>query len=513
MRKFGMIAAFGTNLLLMIAAFSLLFHPTQVESSSMAGVESTSFRGKGFVTSSNTVLSDEELASLPLQKAYNRIAKMNMDAVVNLYVEKSVSIQARRGSPFSFDDEFFKRFFGLPDVPPEKQKSVGYGSGFLINEDGYLISNNHVVADAELVLVSFQGSEKKYKAEIVGTDPNTDIALLKLLEGNRKKLPHVILGDSEKLNVGDIVVAIGNPFGLSHTFTTGVVSAKDRANDSFRSPSDQMGFQRLIQTDVAINPGNSGGPLINIRGEVVGINCMIYSDGGGSIGIGFAIPINTVKKIISQLRTKGFVRKTYLGISMDVVPEELAEELSLKDGRGVYISTVEAGSPAKKSGLEAGDIFLQINEKIIQKTTDVSEAITEKEPGTVIKIRILRPTLKKEMVISVKLEEHPLSSQKPVTNKNSTKPNKTIGDITVRDQDSTDGPTGVVVTGIRAGSPLLHQGLAVGDVIIRVNYKEVKTIKQLEDLLSSVKKFQKIILHVQDKRGILKIISIENFGK
>ena len=306
----------------------------------------------------------------PLQPAFQLwvdLAKAARPGVVN------VSTQARVSDPRA---EFFRRFF--EGAPPGGQRS-SLGSGFIISPDGYVVTNNHVVASGgDIVVRLSRGTE--HAARVVGTDPATDLALLKIDASALAVLP---LGDSDRLQVGEPVMAIGNPFGLDHTVTTGIVSAKERFIGS--GPYDEF-----VQTDASINPGNSGGPLLDSRGAVVGINSAIFSQSGGSIGIGFAIPINLAKTVLLQLRDRGAVVRGYLGVAVRPMTPDAAESAGLKDPKGVVIESVVEGSPAEKAGVQKGDVIVAVNEQPVAAPQELTRRIVGTSPGTRVELSIVR---------------------------------------------------------------------------------------------------------------------------
>ena len=294
-------------------------------------------------------------------KAFRSVAKKVSPAVVFIKVEKEIEQPGMGNNPFEgspFGDEFFRRFFGqMPQQrsphqqQPQKRHSMGQGSGFIISADGYIMTNNHVVGDADKVSVQLLDG-REYDAKIIGTDPPSDVALIKI--DADEKLPFLKLGNSDKLEVGDWVLAFGNPFGLSHTLTAGIVSAKGRSGIGLND------FENFIQTDAAINPGNSGGPLVNLDGEVIGMNSAIYTRSGGYMGIGFAIPINMAKDIYQQLVEHGSVTRGRLGVLIQDLNKELAESFDIDQREGILIAQVMEDSPAEKAGLKQGDIILQL---------------------------------------------------------------------------------------------------------------------------------------------------------
>jgi len=333
--------------------------------------------------------SDPEQASVhKLQETYHKIYNMYADSVVFISTEKTV--QVRYQHPF-MNDPFFRDFFGNRKTMPETQKQKGLGTGFILSKDGYICTNHHVVADIDTVTVTV--GEKKYKAKIIGSDPLTDIALLKIDGINRFKPVH--LGDSDKVKIGDISIAIGNPFGLDRTYTSGIISAIGRKD------IDKMGNSH-IQTDAPINQGNSGGPLINIDGEVIGVNRAIYSTSGGSVGIGFAIPINTVKETLIQLKAHGKIRRGYLGVQISPLTEEFAKELGLKKAEGALVGGIIQDGPAYQAGLRVKDVILEVKDQKIKDFTSLLNIVSKLEIGKTVKITAWRDKQKINFWVTVK---------------------------------------------------------------------------------------------------------------
>ncbi len=300
-------------------------------------------------------------------------------AVVNISTVQAVR-QTRRGfrgqDPY---EEFFGRFFGGP-MPQESRPQQSLGSGFIIDKDGYILTNLHVIGNADKIMVKL-ANEKEYEARLVGRDPRTDLALIKI--SARGDLPVVRLGDSDALQVGDWVLAIGNPFGLEQTVTAGIVSAKGRVIGD--GPYDDF-----IQTDAAINPGNSGGPLFNTQGEVVGINTAIFSQSGGNIGIGFAVPVNMAKSLLPQLKAKGRVSRGWLGVSIGPVTDEALKELKLQDTKGALVMEVVEQSPADRAGLQSGDVIIGFNGKEITRAQDLPRLVGATPLGKEVTLQVIR---------------------------------------------------------------------------------------------------------------------------
>ncbi len=332
--------------------------------------------------------SKEIADAVQVQQAYREIYTLYQDRVVFISTEQTVKMPSH---PF-FNDPFFREFFGNRPVPKERKRQ-GLGSGFIISEDGYVCTNHHVVANVDSVKVKIDGDS--YDAEIIGSDQKTDIALLKIK--SRKKFNPVYLGDSDTVQVGDWAIAIGNPFGLDKTFTTGVISAIGRKD------LDLMGgYQSFIQTDASINPGNSGGPLINIYGEVIGINRMIYSRSGGYMGIGFAIPINRAKTVLAQLQKHGKIKRGYMGVQIVPFTEEYAEKIGMKTNEGALVGGIVGGSPAEKGGVKVGDVITHVNGRKIEDFGDLVELVDKTPIGKTLKVRVWRNKQAVNLFITIK---------------------------------------------------------------------------------------------------------------
>jgi serine protease Do len=348
--------------------------------------------GKDFGSKKQSPLSnsDKVAKAWDVQKSFRSIFDIYKDRVVSIYTKKTVR---SRMHPF-FRDPFFREWFGTPrrGMQPRTRKRTGLGSGFIISEDGYICTNHHVVNGVDSVTVKV--GEKSYKAEIIGSDKATDLALLKIK--GKVKLKAAYLGDSDKVRVGDWAIAIGNPFGLNNTFTVGVVSAVGRKDLAMAGR-----IHSHIQTDASINPGNSGGPLINIKGEVVGINRMIYSKSGGNMGIGFAIPINKAKHVLQQLKKFGKIKRGFIGVQIVNLTAEYAKERGLKNPHGALIGAVVPGGPAAKAGAREGDIILRVGKTKIKKFNDLIEAVEKTPIGKTVKIRVLRGTRTISLFITV----------------------------------------------------------------------------------------------------------------
>ena len=407
-------------------------------------------------------------------------AKKAKRSVVNISTTQKLQRQSgrqRRPSPFGGEDpfeEFFRRFF--PDPSPDQPRSLG--SGFIISEDGYIVTNNHVIGEADKITVRLS-DEEEYQATVIGSDQRTDLALIKIEPSS--PLTAIPLGDSEALQVGDWVMAIGNPFGLEQTVTVGIVSATGRVIGA--GPYDDF-----IQTDASINPGNSGGPLLNLKGEVIGINSAIFSRGGGNIGIGFAIPIGQAKSIIAQLRESGKVTRGWLGVMIQPVTKELADSFGLDEPKGALIAEVTEGGPAQQSGLERGDVITAFNGQTIHDSRDLPGLVANAPVGSEAQVKLLRGG--QEQDISVKLGELPdqLASRRPAQADQESW-GMTVADLTpdiARRFQLDASREGVVVTAVEPGSPAASAGIQPGDLIEEVNRKAVTSVAEFSTAIADL---------------------------
>jgi len=421
-------------------------------------------------------------------------------SVVNISTTKVIKGRSGRGSggeaPFDRffgNDEFFRRFFG--DLPERELKQRSLGSGFIISSDGYIFTNNHVVEKADKIRVKLS-SGKEYDAEIKGKDPNTDIALIKIKAD--KPLPIVTLGNSDQLRVGEWVFAIGNPFGLDHTVTTGIISAKGRMIGS--GPYDNF-----LQTDASINPGNSGGPLFNMSGEVVGINTAIVAHGQG---IGFAIPINMAREILDDLKFRGKVTRGWLGITVQDITEEIAANMKLKNQQGALVSQVLEGEPGDRAGLKSGDIITRIDGKDIDSTRDLLNTVAGLKVGRTVQLQALRDG--KEMNFSAIVGERKDTLQASREAVPDTL-GMTVQEITpeLARHLKRRTPGGVMITKIRPGSPADEVGLQVQDIILSINRRPIRTLKDYSNALARKPENSSWLLLIQ-RAGTSFFVTLEN---
>jgi serine protease Do/serine protease DegQ len=405
-----------------------------------------------------------------------------LPGVVNVFSRKHVAVNQ---SPL-FSDPFFRRFFDIPDQQPREQVQQALGSGVVVDaEKGYIITNHHVIGGADEISVKLSDG-RTVPAKLVGSDPETDIAVLQI---KAEKLTALPLSDSDNLRVGDFVVAVGNPFGLSQTVTSGIVSAMGRSGLGIE------GYEDFIQTDASINPGNSGGALVNLRGEVVGINTAILSKSGGNVGIGFAIPVNMVKDVMAQLIKHGSVQRGTLGAQAQDLTPELAAAFGIKATKGAVVTQVSGDSPAEKAGLKAGDIITRVNGRPVQDATDVRNRIGLLRIGQKVEMDILRDSKQRHLVAVV---EQP----KLVTIEGEKlHPRLTGAELANVSADTPQGHVqGVTVSNVAPGSQAMLSGLRKGDVIVQANRQPVSDINTLQ---AAIGNNQTLLLNVQRRDGAL----------
>ena len=403
-------------------------------------------------------------------------------AVVNIRVSQTVT----QRSPFG--DEAFRRFFGIPDNGGQPREIASAGSGVIVDADrGYILTNHHVVADADEIQVSLIDGEI-LDAEIIGSDEATDIALIKVEADNLVEMP---IGDSETVRVGDFVLAIGNPFGLGHTVTSGIVSALGRTGIS------RSGYEDFIQTDASINPGNSGGALVNMRGELVGINSAIISRSGGNVGIGFAVPTEIASSIMSQILDFGEVRRGLLGVSIQTIDSEVAEALEIDVDSGALISEIVPGSAAEEAGLRVDDIIVAVNDEKISGASELRNAIGLMGSGEKVEIDFVRG--EKRLSTTATLGQQQVSTS--LRNGGEIHPGLAGAEFALA---STTPVRGIEVTSVVPDSPAAQRGLRAGDIITAANRREVRT---LEDLATIASASSRLFLLVQrgDRAILLQI--------
>lgn len=438
-------------------------------------------------------------------KAFASIAEKASPAVVSVVAYKVPERSSRNQpsqSPF-FDDELFERFFGprfrIPRNPGGNQPTeTASGSGFIISKEGYILTNNHVVSDAKdnKITVTLKDG-RELEAKVIGTDPDSDVAVAKI-ESN-ETFAYIELADSDALEVGEWVVAIGNAFGLSHTVTAGIVSAKGR--NSLYQLQD-ISFQDFIQTDAAINPGNSGGPLLNLDGKAVGMNTAILGPGGANAGIGFAIPINMAKSVSTQLIETGTVVRGFLGIEMNALTEDLAKSLELEDARGALVVAVGEGTPAEKAGLKRYDVIVELNGKIIDSMQRLQSEVAQLPPETRVKLVIIRNGRRKTLdVVLGERSDKALNKLQGIS--------EILSDLglevmnltpEMRERLQNEGLKGVLITQVQPGSEADRKGLRRYMLITEVNREPVSNVKELNESVQKAVDNNKetILLYVTD---------------
>lgn len=437
-----------------------------------------------------------------IPRDFTAIAETLSPAVVNISTEKTVNGGGRvfrhfQKSPFGNEDpmnDLFERFFGNQPQQEFKQRSLG--SGFIIDQDGHIVTNNHVVENTDQIKVILKDG-KEYEAKIIGTDKNTDLALIKIEPG--ETLTVLELGDSDELKVGRWVVAIGNPFGLGHTVTAGIVSAKGRVIGS--GPYDDF-----IQTDTSINPGNSGGPLLDLDGRVVGINTAIVQSGQG---IGFAIPSNLARNIIAQLRESGNVTRGWMGVSIQGISQDIADYYGLKDKKGVLVMEVFPGDPADEAGIKAKDIILSIDGKEVADNRDLTAIVAGIRVDKKVKVKVLRDGKEKVFDVKIAKREDQTVASRGESAKDPADLGLSVAEITPdMERRYNVKAAGLIITAVAPGSKAARAGLTPGDVIDEINRKPIRSVDEFRATVKKVKTGDVITLAVVSQRMGLKIVRI-----
>lgn len=472
---------FGWGLLLLIVGLVTCSPPSDVavpQSTAVAAQPTTPLPGEAGIAA----------------QPFVTIAKQAKASIVNI---SSVKKSKQRSEPFPspfFDDPFFRRFFGeeferrMP--APREYREQGLGSGVIVTPNGYIVTNNHVVEGADELTVALP-DKRTFKAKIIGTDPKTDVAVIKI---DASGLPVLSWGDSGQLQVGEMVLAVGNPFGLSQTVTMGIISAVGRANMGI------VDYEDFIQTDAAINPGNSGGALINLKGELIGINTAIFTQSGGYMGIGFAIPSNMAKSVMDSLIKHGKVVRGWIGVSIQEVTQELAKEFGVTETKGALVAEVMDDSPASKAKLERGDIITTFNGTPIRDPGQLRALVAGTAPGTNVTVSIVRDKKTKDLTMIV--GELPKELAKTGRRDDgSSKGEHALTGISVENVTNqperfgrSKGRSGVVVTDIEPDSPAERAGLRTGDIIREINRKPVKDVRDFERLTNQLSPNSPVLL-------------------
>jgi serine protease Do len=475
---------------------------------------------KGAAPSETTPVVQAALPSVDaLSSAFERVAAQASPAVVFIEVEKEI-----KGTPASFfgpgteqgdPGDFFRHFFFGPGqgfgpqsgpgfgpqggqergMPHGMPMPMGQGSGFVISPDGYIVTNHHVVGDADHVRVTLSDG-RKFDAKLAGSDPETEIALIKV---DATGLPTIPLGDSDQLRVGEWVLAIGSPFGLEHSVTSGIVSARGRGNVGIVDYAD------FIQTDAAINPGNSGGPLLDMNGRIIGMNTAIVSRTGGSNGVGFAIPVNMIKYISDQLRNHGTIARGYLGISIQNLTPDLAKWFGLEEGRGVLVADVAKDSPAERAGLKRDDVIVEFNGQPVQEAGSFRSRVATTAPGAAIEMAIMRDGKRETKTIDIGTlpGEHVAMNTGPQEQAEHTDVGLAVQPLTddLAKRLGYEGEHGVVVSEVTPGSEAARAGIREGDLIKEVNRQEVDNPREFQQALKNGEKAHTALLLLQEGQG------------
>ena len=458
--------------------------------------------GSGIITPDSTTLAREKTVSQDtikflgkLSDALAEVADVVRPSVVNVSTTSTVTMEENPEGDL-FNDPFFRHFFGDQfGHQKRKYKSAALGSGVIFSGNGYILTNNHVVTGAEEIKVVLS-DKREFKGKIVGTDPRTDLAVIKI---NARDLPAAKLGDSSKLKAGDIVLAVGTPFGLNSTVTMGIVSAVGRSNVGIAD------FEDFIQTDAAVNPGNSGGALVNTNGEVVGINTAIFSISGGYMGVGFAIPSDMAKTVMDSIIKHGKVIRGWLGVSIQDLTPDIAKSLGIKQQTGALVADVVKDSPAEKAGLKRGDVIVSLDGKPVEDSTSLRNMVSAAAPGKTVEFKILREG--KELSVTATLAEFKERKAVKKVEYNNVLKGITVQELTASLRDQLGVPenmNGVVITNIGADSPA--QGiLQAGDVVLEVNRHDIKNLSDYDQLVSKIGEKDSVLLLIYREGGTVYI--------
>jgi len=418
------------------------------------------------------------------------VAKAVTPTVVNISTTRISRLPEGHAGGAPFDDPFFKRFFGdelfRRFEAPKDRRERSLGSGVIADANGYIITNNHVVSKADEIRILFS-DKRSLTAKVVGTDPKTDIAVIKV---DAKDLPTIPWADSDKLQVGEYVLAIGNPFGLNQTVTMGIVSAVGRANVGIAE------YEDFIQTDAAINPGNSGGALVNARGELIGINTAIFSQSGGYMGIGFAVPSNMVRSVMEQLIKGGKVVRGYLGVSIQELTQDLAKQFGAADTKGVLVSDVLADSPAKRAKLERGDVIVEFDGRAVENPTQFRNLVAQTPIGKKVRVKFLRGGKERDLEVTIAEQPKTIAQlESPGDEGGETRSSGAFAGMDVRELTpelarrfnlSREEKGGVIVARVAEGSPAGEAGLQVGDLITEINRTPIADLRDFQNVTGSL---------------------------
>ncbi len=449
--------------------------------------------------------------------SYASVVKLAAPSVVNIFSSQIIHERPYR-NPF-FNDPFFRQFFGNPNGDGGNQREFtrreeSLGSGIIISADGYILTANHVVEGMDEIKVATPASKKVYTAKVVGTDPLTDVAVLKI---DATGLPAITLGDSDQLEVGDVVLAIGDPFGVGQSVTMGIVSALGR---NVYMPDHAYSIQDFIQTDAAINPGNSGGALVDTEGRLIGINTMIKSSSYGNEGIGFAVPINLARNVMERIISGGKITHGFLGVEMQDLNADLSSEFNVPTQNGVLVAQVMSDTPASNAGIKSGDVIVEFNGKEVADSHSLQLAVTDCTPGSTATVKLYRDG--KEKTVTLKLGELPENGEMGNNGKNSSNSATTdaldgvsVDDLTadVRQQlQIPDDVKGAIVTEVDQNSNAADAGLEQNDVILEINHHPIETAQNAIDACNGAKTKRLLlkIWRLENNQGITRFLSVDN---
>lgn len=421
-------------------------------------------------------------------RAMAEVAEAVKPAIVNIATVKTEQIMDTPLNPL-LEDPFFRRFFGdrfRQREAPRERKSISLGSGVIVSQNGYILTNNHVIKNAVKIKVLLS-DKREFNGKIIGTDPKTDLSVIKIEAENLATLK---MGNSDEMKVGEIVLAVGNPFGLNQTITMGIVSAVGRANVGIAD------YEDFIQTDAAINPGNSGGALVNAKGELIGINTAIFSTTGGFQGIGFSIPSNMAKSVMDSLISKGKVIRGWLGVSIQGITPELAKQFGLDKDYGTLVADVVEGSPAEKGGLMRGDVIIEFNGKAVNEPYNLRNIVSSTLPSQEVEFKVIRDG--EILTLTVTIGELPSEEQKTTTKYKNALRGISVQDLTpdiYRQLNLPEKIRGIVITDIEQGSPS-ESRLVPGDIILEINRRAISSLDDYESIVSKIKPDKDILLLV-----------------
>jgi serine protease Do len=432
-----------------------------------------------------------------LNTSLSRVAEGVKPSIVNISTTKTISV---REHPFGdlFNDPFFRRFFGddFHQFGDRREfKTSALGSGVIVTEDGYILTNNHVIKDVDEIKVILQDM-REFTGKVVGTDPKSDLAIIKV---DAEKLPAITMGESDSLKVGELVIAIGNPFGLGHTITMGIVSAVGRSNVGIAE------YEDFIQTDAAINPGNSGGALVNVRGELVGVNTAIFSTSGGYMGIGFAIPSDMANTIMKSIIMHGKVVRGWLGVTIQNITPDLAKYFNIQQTRGALVTDILKDTPAEKVGMQRGDVITDFNGEPVSCTTDLRNMVAGTLPGEEVTVKIMRDGNEMSFTVTIGEQADTMAGLKGTYD--NVLSGVHIHDLNSEIRKSLNIPkeiTGVLVTNIEGDSPAAEM-LRRDDIILEINRQDVRDVRTFGDIVSQIKEGEGVLLLVYRQGGYVYI--------